>query len=65
MHQCTSVLGPPSSLTSLSGSLLSTSYMPQEKLEKDDYPGVRFWTWADWTELDDTADVKEDIGCGM
>jgi len=39
--------------------------MPQEKLEKDDYPGVQFWTRADWTELDDTADAKEDIGHGM
>jgi len=65
MHQRTSVLGPPSSLTSLSGSLLSTSYTPHEKLEKDDYPGVRFWTRADWTELDDTADANEDLGRGM
>lgn len=65
MHQHTSVLGSPSSLTNLSGSLLSTSYTPHEKLEKDDYPGVRFWTWANWTELDNTGDANENLGCGM
>ena len=39
--------------------------MPHEKLEKDNYPGIQFWTWADWTELDDTADANKDLGYGM
>lgn len=65
MHLRTSVSGPPSIHTSLSGSSLSTSYTPHEKLEKDDYPGVRFWTRADWTEFDDNADASEDLGRGM
>ncbi|KIM78759.1 hypothetical protein PILCRDRAFT_10980 [Piloderma croceum F 1598] len=65
MHLRTSVSGPPSILASLSGSSLSTSSMPHEKLEKDDYPGVRFWTRADWTEFDDNTDANEDLGRGM
>jgi len=65
MHLRTSVSGLPSILTGLSGSSLSTSYTPHDKLEKDDYPCVRFWTLADWTEFDDNADANEDLGRGM
>jgi hypothetical protein len=65
MHLHTSVSGTPSILTSLSGSSLTTSYMPHEKPEKDDYPGVQFWTRADWTKFDDNTDVSKDLGRGM
>ena len=65
MHLHTSVSAPPSILTSLSGSSLSTHYIPHEKLEKDDYPAVQFWTWADWTKFDDNVDANEDLGHGM
>ena len=63
MHLRTSV--SPSILTSLSSSSLSTSYTPHEKLEKDDYPSVQFWTRADWTKFDDNTDASEDLGRGM
>jgi len=65
MHLRTSVSGLPSILTGLSGSSLSTSYTLHDKLEKDDYPCVRFWTRVDWTEFDDNMDVNEDLGRGM
>jgi len=58
MHLRTSVSGIPSILTGLSGTR-------HEKLEKDDYPCIRFWTRADWTEFDDNMDVNEDLGRGM
>jgi hypothetical protein len=58
MHLCTSVSGIPSILTGLSGTR-------HEKLEKDNYPCIQFWTRADWTEFDDNMDVNEDLGCGM
>jgi hypothetical protein len=44
---------------------LSTSYASNKRLEQEDYPDVRFWTRADWTESDDNEDINEELGRGM
>jgi hypothetical protein len=59
---CTGLSELPLNLINLS-TPLSTSYTSNKRLKQEDYPNVRFWTWADWS--DDNEDISEELGRGM
>lgn len=65
MHIRTSISDLPSNLANVSISSLLTSCAPNEKLKKEDYPDVCFWTRSDWSESSDSEDASEELGRGM